>query len=245
MSKVIFSGLEGDGKSLQLAKQAKKLVLRNAKWKEVSKTEACPEGVTRPIYSNMKFSENFTAFAESKGIPLKYWSNLDDLIKIEQADVIIDEVGNYFDSRLWADLTLDARRWLTQGSKMGIELYGSAQDFAQVDKAFRRLVNELIHISKICGSPRPSATRPPVTRIWGICSMRPLDPQTYDESVDKFAAASLFSMRWFRIRRQDCEIFDTTQKIQRSLPSPYRHIQRYCELHGLPDGCSFSKIEHR
>jgi len=245
MSKVIFSGLEGDGKSLQLAKIARFLVKRNSKWKEKSKTKEKPEGITRPIYSNMRFSKAFAEYAEAEGIPLRYWSNLDDLIKIEQADIIVDEVGNYFDSRLWADLTLDARRWLTQGSKMGIELYGSAQDFAQVDKAFRRLVNELIHISKIIGSPRPAATRPPVQRIWGICSMRSLDPQTYDEGEDKFASASIFSMRWFRIRRQDCEIFDTTQKIERSIPSPYRHIQRFCELHGLPDGCTFSKIEHR
>jgi len=237
MSKVIFSGLEGDGKSLQLAKTVRTLVQRNAKWREES-------GVVRPIYSNMRFSETFSQWAESLGIPLRYWSNLDDLIKIEQADIIVDEVGNYFDSRLWADLTLDARRWLTQGSKMGIELYGSAQDFAQVDKAFRRLVNELIHISKIVGSPRPSATRPPVKRIWGVCSMTSLDPQQYDESEDKFAKFSIFTIRWFFIRRRDCEIFDTTQKIERSVPSPYRHIRRECELCGS-GVCTFSKIEHR
>lgn len=236
MSKIIFSGLEGDGKSLQLAKQARKLLKRNAAWFKES-------GVARPIYSNMRFSEQFARDAEAMGIPLRYWNNLDDLVKIEQADIIVDEVGNYFDSRLWADLTLDARRWLTQGSKMGIELYGSAQDFAQVDKAFRRLVNELVHISKMMGSPRPSATKPPVKRIWGLCAMKALDPQTYNENDDKFAEFSIFRMRWFFIRRKDCEIFDTTQKIERSTPSPFRHVARVCELHGL--GCDYQKVEHR
>jgi len=236
MSKVIFSGLEGSGKSLRLAMQVQKIVERNAKWKAAS-------GITRPIYSNLHFSEEFRNYAESEGIPIYYWNDLDQLIQIEQADVIIDEVGNYFDSRMWTDLSLDARRWLTQGSKMGIELYGTAQDFAQVDKAFRRLVNELYHVTKMFGSPRPSATRPPVKRIWGVCSMVSLDPQGYSEDDDKFSRISLLSFRYFRIRKKHCEVFDTTQKIERSAPSPFRHVKRVCELHGV--GCDFSKVEHK
>lgn len=236
MSKVIFSGLEGSGKSLRLAKQVRKIVERNARWKEAT-------GIVRPIYSNLHFAEEFCIDAESKGVPIYYWNDLDQLIQIEQADVIVDEVGNYFDSRMWTDLSLDARRWLTQGSKMGIELYGTAQDFAQVDKAFRRLVNELYHIVKVIGSARPSATRPPVRRIWGVCSMVELDPQGYSEDDDKFQKISLLSFRYFLIRKQDCDIFDTTQKILRSAPMPYKHVARVCELHKL--GCMFSKVEHK
>jgi len=236
--KIIYSGLEGAGKSLKLAKVVQDLVERNHKWYKQT-------GIKRSIASNMQFSDKYTAYAESKHVPITYWKNLDDLIKLEQCDVIIDEVGNYFDSRLWADLSLDVRKWLTQGSKCGIEIYGTAQDFAQVDKSFRRLVNALYDIRKFIGSRRPSATKPPVKRIWGVCLARELDPQGYDE--DKKGTNGSFIPSPFLIRRKDCEIFDTTQKIGRSEYPAMRHEARYCQHHEKMGGtgtCRYCKIVH-
>jgi len=164
---------------------------------------------------------------------------------MENCDVIIDEVGNYFDSRMWADLSLDVRKWLTQGSKCGIEIYGSAQDFAQVDKSFRRLVNALYDIRKLFGSRRPAATKPPVKRIWGLCLARELDPQGYDE--DKKAFNGSFIPIPFLIRRKDCEIFDTKQKIGRSEYPALRHEVRRCQHHEASGGdgsCTFCKVVH-
>lgn len=239
MSKIIYSGLEGSGKSLKLAMVAEKLVLRNSKWKKES-------GVTRPIASNLIFSQEFHDWAQlDMGVPINYWENLDQLIELEQCDVLIDEVGNYFDSRGWQDLSLDARRWLTQGSKMGIELYGTAQDFSQVDKSFRLLVNELIHIRKIFGSPRPSATKPPVTKVWGVCMVNSLNPQNYDADKNKFEGVGILDIRFFLIEKKYCDIFETTQKIKRSKPALLRHVQRYCEHYGHSSGsCDFQKIIH-
>jgi len=269
--KVIFSGLEGSGKSLKLAMVASEIAHRNSKWyrkqqeqykKAIDtyehhlsllsatdpakadlwhKNNQFPQSpIPRPIYSNLLFSEVFREYVERElGIPVHYWNNLDDLIKIENADVLMDEVGNYFDSRMWADLSLDVRRWLTQGSKMGIELYGTAQDFAQVDKSFRRLCNDLIHIVKVVGSRRPSATKPPVKQIWGICMTRNLDPQGYDEDKKKFAGS--FSMPgFFLIEKEYCDIFDTTQKILRSKPPALKHIERTCEN----EKCGYHKTTH-
>jgi len=231
--KIIYAGLESSGKSLRLAKVVVDLAHRNAKWKEKS-------GIDRPIVSNLIFSESFTTYCtEELGITIKYWNNLDELIKLENADIIIDEVGTYFDSRLWSDLSLDVRRWLTQGAKTGIEIYGSAQDFAQVDLAFRRLVNNLYQITKLVGSRRPSATKPPVTKIWGICSMRELNPREYKEDKKSFDKTSMFPSFFF-IERKYCEIFDTTQKIIRSRPQPYKHIDRECE----EEYCDFHKVAH-
>lgn len=231
--KVIFSGLEGSGKSLKLAIVATEIAYRNSTWREKS-------GITRPIYSNLKFSEEFYDHVVNElKIPIYYWNNLDELIQIENSDVFIDEVGNYFDARMWQDLSLDVRRWLTQGSKMGIELYGTAQDFAQVDKSFRRLCNSLIHITKVIGSPRPSSTRPPVTRIWGICMTRSLDPQGYDEDKKKFSGALALPGVFF-IEKESCAIFDTSQKILRSKPPAMKHIERDCE----DANCGFHKTIH-
>lgn len=231
--KVIFSGLESSGKSLKLASVVADIAERNGKW--LKKT-----GIKRPIVSNLFFSEDFYRHCtETLGVPIVYWENLDTLIKYDNADVIIDEVGTYFDSRLWTDLSLDVRRWLTQGAKSGIEIYGTAQDFAQIDLAFRRLVNHLFHITKLIGSRRPSATTPPVQRIWGVCSMKELNPREYKEDKKSFDSTQLIPSFFF-IERVHCEMFDTTQKIARSRPTPYRHVERQCEL----TNCIFHRTLH-
>ena len=225
--KVIFSGLEGSGKSYKLAETAAFLLYRNSKWNKIT-------GKSRPIVSNMLFAQQFIQEAQEQGVEIKYWKDLDDLVLLTEADIICDEVGNYFDARMWADLSLDVRRWLTQGSKTGIEFYGGAQDFAQVDKAFRRLVSpgDLLHITKLVGSRRPSATKPPVTRIWGLCAVRKLDPLGYDEDKKQFSGGIIPS--FFFIRKEICEIFDTGQKIVRSKPPLLRHIEQWCEDEKCP-----------
>lgn len=230
--KIVYSGLEGSGKSLKLAMIAKSLVIRNFRWFKKS-------GKIRSIASNLKFSDSFTAFAQARGIPIVYWKNLDELLVFEDCDVIIDELGNYFDSRGWENLSLDVRRWLTQADKVGIEIYGSAQDFAQVDKAFRRLVKELYYITKVLGSRRPSATKPPVKSVWGLCMVRELEPMGYKEDTSKFEPKSLIPSFFF-IEREACEIFDTKQKIDKSKPLPFKHSLRSCP----EEGCGFTKVFH-
>jgi len=230
MGKIVYSGLESSGKSLRLAMKAKDLLERNYKW-------FLSSGVVRPIASNIQLSSSFHLLAETYGIPVQYWKDLEELVELENCDVLMDEVGNYFDSRGWSELSLDVRRWLTQGSKCGVDIYGTAQDFAQIDKAFRRLVNELYHIRKVIGSPRPSSTRPPVKRIWGLCMVRELDPVGYNE--DEFKSRSIIPSFFF-IRRKYCDIFDTNQKIVKSKPAPYRHILRHCS----DPECDYCRITH-
>jgi len=223
MSKIIATGLEGSGKSYWLAMRAEEVRARNVKW-------FLKSGQYRPIASNMKFSSSFEALCARDGIPVIYWKDLDELVELTDCDVIMDEVGNYFDSRGWADLNLDVRRWLTQGSKCGIEIYGAAQDFAQIDKAFRRLVKELYQIRKLVGSPRPSPRKPPVDKVWGVCMVRELDPNGYDE--DKQKVASLFPSFFF-LSKEVCDIFDTNQKIVKSKPPPLRKVVRVCPEDGF------------
>jgi len=217
--KIVYTGLESAGKSLKLAMKVADLVDRNAKWYRKS-------GQQRAIWSNLKFHDSFVSHCDGLGVPIQYWSNLDDLIKLRDVDIIIDEIGTYFDSRLWADLSLDVRRWIAQGAKSGIEIYGSAQDFAQVDKAFRRLVNHVYEISKLVGSGRPSPTRPPIKRVWGICLSYELDPRAYAEDSKKYVSPL---PDWFFIQRRYCDIFDTTQRIAESKPQRLKHIVRHCD----------------
>jgi len=230
--KVIFSGLEDSGKSYKLAQTAVNLAYRNAGWLELT-------GVPRPIVSNLEFSsEFFSHVTEELGVPIKYWRDLEELPNLTQADLIMDEVASYFDSRTFKDLPLEIRLWLSQASKLGVDIFGSAQDFAQVDLSFRRLTTHLYHITKLIGSQRPATTRPPVKCIWGLCVMKELDPVGYDESKKSFSSSGVMPSFFF-IQRRYCEVFDTTRRIARSSPPPFKHVARRCEV---PD-CRFEMYD--
>jgi len=232
--KVAISGIESSGKSLYMIKILGKIVYRNAAWEKKT-------GVKRPILVNFPLAEHFVEWITVEmGCDLIQWENIDDLIQYENCDIFIDELGNYFDARNWENLSLNARKWLTQGAKRGIEIYGACQDFAQVDKAFRRLVNHLIHIKKLCGSRRPSATTPPVKWIWGVCLMLELDPAVYKEDKDKFAMKSALSLRFFPIEKKYCNAYDTTAKIKISKPPKMKHLARECE----DLKCGFHRVQH-
>lgn len=228
--KIVYTGLESSGKSLALAMRAERVLKRNIKWREKS-------GIARPIVSNMAFSQPFIEKAKAGGIDVFIWEDLDDLISRKDCDVFIDELGTYFDSRSWASLSLDVRRWIAQGAKSGVEIYAAAQDFSQVDISFRRLTNEVFHIIKLLGSPRPSATRPPVKFIWGVCVQWELDPRSFKAEQAEMKLAWMFPSVFF-IQKYFTSLFDTTQFLKRSKPSVFKHTERHC-----PE-CGFKHTYH-
>jgi len=187
-----------------LARQAVDVVKRNAKWYKVTK-------VKRPIRSNMKFSPDFEIWASSQNVPIYYYRNLDEIIYETECDVFIDEILKYFDARNWANLSIDAKHWLTQGAKSGVHVYGSAQDFSQVEKSFRILCNQVYVITKLIGSRRPMRTSPPVKRVWGICFVRAVDPKTF--KGDSVNMETIGMPGFFFIKREDTSIFDTNAKV--------------------------------
>jgi hypothetical protein len=228
-SKIIFSGLEGSGKSLRLAYLARAVLKSNAYF--LTKTN-----IARPIYTNIKFSDVFKELAKSKGIPIIEWSNLDELVGVSGCDIFIDEIGTYFDSRLWTELPLTVRRWIAQCDKNGVNIYGTAQDFAQVDKSFRRLVSKLYHIKKVMGSARPHVTYPTIRFPWGLFMTRELDPRGYKEDDPKLDKAGFPS--FFLLDKADYSIYSTSQSIEMSKALPLRHLVRACLV------CGLEKVTH-
>lgn len=225
---VIFTGLPGSGKSLKLADTAIKILYRNKRY--FQKT-----GVKRELWTNLKLS---SSVEQHFGSLIVYWTDLRQLTVLRDVDVLIDEVATYFDARLWETLSLEMRRWLAQHRKFGIEIYGTSQDFAQVDKAFRRLTSDLYYLTKIIGSSDISPTRPAPKFIWGISMVRELDPTVYDEQKSKFAATGI--PRFMFITRARVSVFDTRAEVKLSSALPLKHIERVCEM----NNCSFHKIQH-
>jgi len=238
---VIFSGLPGSGKSTKLADTLLNVLARNRKmyqkaWEKYAQGELESEPVRRILWTNLQFTkmveDEYAGYFE-------YWTDLRQLVVLKDVDVAIDEVATYFDARLWESLSLEMRRWLSQHRKFGVEIYGTTQDFAQVDKAFRRLTSDLFLLKKIIGSADISPTRPAPRWIWGVVVIRELDPTVYDELKSKFGGGGIFpSFMW--ISRAMTEIFDTRAEVKMSKALAMHHIEKACEL----PNCAFHKTIH-
>jgi len=225
---VVYTGLPGAGKSLKLARTAIDVLERNKKFYEKS-------GIKRILYTNLKLSEKVLDYY---GDLVEDWSDPAQLTSLRNCDVLWDEIATHLDSTQWANMSMELKRWLQQHRKFGIELYGTTQDFAQIDKSFRRLTSDLLFLSKLFGTRDKSATRPEVKRIWVFSIVKTLDPQKYDEEKSKFSSGGIPSFLF--ATRSDVEIFDTTAEVKVGKYPPLRHIARSCEA----NSCSVIKILH-
>jgi len=140
--KIIYTGIESSGKSLLLSKQAEKVRQRNIKWFKVT-------GLKRTMAFNSPMAPWFIKLIEESNINFKEFKNLDDILYLEEADIFIDEVIKYFPASGSSSLSNEQLHFITQGAKSGIHLWGASQDFSQVHKQFRLLVNEVYVITKL------------------------------------------------------------------------------------------------
>lgn len=225
-----WTGLPGASKTTQLAKTAVDLLYRNRKFYEKT-------GRIRPIVSNIRFSPIVESEFNGPN-QILYWSDLEQLVTVRDADVLIDEAMVYFDSRSWEHLSLDVRRWLAQHRKYGVDIYFTSQEFMQVDIAFRRLVSNLFYLTKLVGSRDISATLPPPRFIWAIVRVTTVDPINYDEQKKEYRSSGFPSFKL--LTKSDTDIFNTRQEIKASKWPPLRHIVRICE----DLNCGFHKTQH-
>jgi len=236
---VLFTGLPGAGKSLKMSRTIINTLYRNKNWyrkqlKMYRKGSIKDRPLPRQIFSNLKLS--VAVEQEFRGF-VQYWWDPSQLIDVRDADVFWDEIATHLDATQWQNMSLEIKRWLQQHRKFGIEIYGTTQDFAMIDKSMRRLTSDLYIITKLFGSGDKSATKPEIKRIWGFSMVQSMDPTTYEEGESKKWASWPSFMS---ITRADVDIFDTTQEIKMGKYPPLNHIEREC---GNPD-CKFHRVIH-
>jgi len=225
----LIEGQPGNGKSLYTARIVRKLVKRNKKWYDKS-------GIIRPIYSNLKFSEQFEeeatiikptenpdgTFSYERIPTIYYWDNVDQVSQLKDCDLIWDEIATEMDARNFSTLSEEIKRFLSQYDKRGVEIYANTQDYSLIDLRARMFVTRVATLNKIIGSPRPSPTKPPVKKIWGLIIVRDLDSwKAMDVSKKKYSILPSF----FLIEKEDVEIYDTRQTIL-STQLPIRKLRK-------------------
>jgi len=217
--KVVYTGKESSGKSLQLSIQANKVLKRNIKWLSVT-------GIPRTMCFNTPMSKDFIAQIENAGLKYLEFKNFIEIAHLSECDIFIDELIKFFPANGSTGLSNEQLDFITQGAKTGVHLFGASQDFSQVHKQFRLLVNECYIVTKIIGSSRPMKTAPPVKNIWGLCMLRSVSPSSF-----KGDSANMVSTDWFPsfffIYKEDTQRFDTSYKIPLSrLPDKRVRKQR-------------------
>lgn len=216
----IIEGKPGQGKSLYTARLAKQLIKRNKKIFD-------KYGIKRQVYSNIKFAQWFEDWA---GDFLAYWNSTADVVSLRNADLLWDEIATELDSRNFANLSEELKRFLSQYRKRGVDIYANTQDFSMIDARARLMITRVATLTKVIGSRDPSATKPTIPRIWGLVIIRDLQNILADDPSRK--KYNVF-FSWFFIERVDIEIYDTTQDVPLSPPLPLRKEVRFCPEDGF------------
>jgi len=225
--KVVYTGLESQGKSLALARDALTMARHCVYLKK-------KYGIYRLLFSNLIFSDDF--YNEYKDF-IRYYTRIDELVNEKGCFVICDELSLYFSALKSEPLPDNVNRWLRQGAKQGVFIRGSAQEFHDLHVQFRRRVFSVYHCVKLFGSARPAVNTPPVPGVWGLVRLRPLVIEPYDELNPRYHF-SLPPFDCLLITKQLVSIFNTSQVIGDVPPLPFKHIERSCPA------CNYKKIYH-
>ena len=215
----IYTAPPGQGKSVKLALKGLELLKRNVNY--YKKT-----GKIRKVVSNLTFSPQITDKYKEF---IAYWSDLKELTNYSHVDILWDEIATELDSTRYKDLSLVVKRFLQQHRKLGIEIYGTTQDFAMVDVAMRRMTSNLYYMRKLFGSRDLSATKPPPRWIFGLIMIRELDPRDYDEKEKKFVD---IIPDFIIMDKETVSIFDTNQQILPGSNPDLEHSTRQCKICG-------------
>lgn len=216
--KVVYTGLESSGKTLLLAKKAKELLARNVRWNK-------KYGFTRVLYTNIKFSE--ALMAKYDGF-IAYFDQYKELIKLSGVDILWDEISSDFSALKKEPLPRSINRWLRQGAKRGVHIYATAQEFHDIHLDFRRRVLSAYMVKKVIGSGRGGDNLPPIKRIWGLCVVRELIINPYNELQPAFSGIFFGISSVFLIDKSDCEVFYTHQFLAEGEEIPLEHSERKC-----------------
>jgi len=230
----IVEGPPGQGKSLYTAHMSRKILRRNQKWEVKT-------GQRRKLWSNLRFSEAFEL--EWAGY-IEYWADANDLVKLQDCDIIWDEIATELDSRNFANLSVEMKRFLSQYRKRGLDIYANTQDLSMIDARARLMISGVATLRKMCGSRDISTTKPNPKFIWGVIAIR--DVENFRETAPEKKKHGFLPSFLF-ITKELISIYDTRQDIPLGKQPPLKHKVLYCENHTLAGGdgsCTHCKTVH-
>lgn len=219
----VCCGLTGSGKTTWLSNRGLWLLADNKKSHRKYKLPL------RKVASNIKFA----SWVEKK-FPdqIVYWSDIEELERMRNVDVLWDELAVNLDSTQYALTPLSLKRWLQQHRKFGISIYGTVQDLPMLDIAMRRLVHAVRYARKMVGTRDICAGMPPPRVVWGVVWLRLLKRECFAKDVSEYQWESIFSSDMIVFTPKSVSAFDTTEEINAGKYPPLRKVVRECPEDG-------------
>lgn len=92
----------------------------------------------KDILIKIKIKEKYKKYPKNN---LRFWTKLEDLYKIEDGTIFIDEAHVYMNSRRWKNLPVEMEKKLAQHRKDGLHIIGTVQSVNRLDTIFRELID--------------------------------------------------------------------------------------------------------
>jgi len=207
-----FVGQQSAGKSQLIATRFRDDLITSNKALEERRRQGLPD-VFRTFATDSPLSDSFIQEIESYGHSYLFFKDLSEILHLTSIVCGINEITKFFPANGSKPLTPEQVEFLSQAAKDGISIYFCCQDFSQVHKHFRFLVNELYLVTKLIGSDRPCKSMPPISRIWGLVLYWPLDPRSFKADNTETERLTYWP-RFYLINREDTELYDTSYKVR-------------------------------
>jgi hypothetical protein len=133
----VITGLTGSGKTLLMTK------LLHKEWQ-----------LGADIHVNFPVTFNDT----NDGI--KRWHNLDELYRLNNGIIGIDEGQKLFDARRWGSLPISFAEKIAQHRKHHLDIYTTTQDIGHIDLRVRSNIHELFNCQSLLRIPRDERKHP-------------------------------------------------------------------------------------
>lgn len=134
---VLITGLTGSGKTWFMSR----LMLND--WKQGS-----------DIYSN------YPLYFPNNNERVHRWHNLDELYRLNNGVIGIDEGQKLFDARRWGSLPISFSEKIAQHRKHFLDIYTTTQDIGHIDIRYRSNIHELFNCTSIFRFPNNDRVKP-------------------------------------------------------------------------------------
>lgn len=202
MSIEVYTGNPGSGKTTFLARQALKRL-------KINKSVFEQTGYKKTVRSNIYFHNDIK---DTFGDFVQYFQDLEDIDKLRDCDLFIDEISLYFDSHNWEALPRRTKKFLRLHRHYGVNIFGASQDFKAVDNSFRRLVDKgnLYYFDRVTASGEPNPAKPDSLAPYLYTVRRIVKATSYDD--EKVDYRFLGWGKHLLFTKRDFNIFDTHQE---------------------------------
>lgn len=140
---------------------------------------------------------------------LRRYTDFEDLLTLQNADIYIDEMGGLLFNRDWKTIPSSFIKYLQQHGKKGIDIFGATQSIDSIEVNFRRLCAGIAIVSKVFKPSIIRSNRKSQSKGFPFFKVEIVDRHPYLGDKDEKITFHSF----FYARKKYLNAFDTTQDI--------------------------------